>query len=183
MISNEMKHAIRTRTEVQHVFVCLRRLLALYDDVSIYYDVIFRRIQYAGLIGDEKVNLCVDDGMVDLVLDADGLTACRDILGGYLPIKDIDDGITYLQRQNAIISNQNTQLGILRNCSVSQLKSMLNEADSYFKGANIELIREMLQEELHTRSLYGRFRAAVLNLLYRVRRYPRLLESAYAFRT
>jgi hypothetical protein len=154
----------------------------MYDDVSIYYDVIFRRIQYAGLIGDEKVNICVDDGMVDLVLDADGLSECRDILCGYLPCGDIDDYIAFIRRQNAIIDNQNTQLAIMRNCTVSQLKSMISNADSYFKGANIELIGEMLQEELKTRSLFGRFRAAVLNLIYRVRRFPRLIECAYALR-
>lgn len=179
MLSNEMKNAIRQRKDLQHVFVCLRRLLALYDDVSIYYDVIFRRIQYAGLIDGENVQLCVDNSTVDLSLNEHGLSECRDILGGYLPIADIDDGIVYLRRQNAIITNQNTQLAIMRGCTVSQLKSMLNEADSYFKGANIELISEMLQEELKTRSVYGRIRAAALNVLYRVKRYPRLIECAY----
>jgi hypothetical protein len=183
MIPQNMKYAIHTRKDLQHVFICLRRLLAIYEDVSIYYDVIFRRIQYAGLIDGENVQLCVDNSTVDLSLNENGLSVCRDILGGYLPISDIDDGITYLRRQNAIISNQNTQLAILRNCTVHQLRAMINEADSYFKGANIELISEMLSEELRTRSLFGRIRAAVLNLLYRVRRYPRLLESAYVLRT
>lgn len=179
MISSELKNAIRQRKDVQHVFVCLRRLLALYEDVSIYYDVIFRRIQYAGLIDGDSVQICVDNNTVDLSLNEHGLSACRDILGGYLPIEDIDDGITYLRRKNAIITNQNTQLAIMRNCTVHQLRAMLNDADNYFKGANIELITEMLQEELRTRSVYGRIRAAVLNLLYRVRRYPRLIECAY----
>jgi hypothetical protein len=180
MISNEMKHAIRTRTEVQHVFVCLRRLLALYDDVSIYYDVIFRRIQYSNLIDGDSVQICVDNNTVDLSLNEHGLSACQDILGGYLPIEDIDDGIVYLRRQNAIIDNQNTQLAIMRGCTVSQLKSMLNEADSYFRGGNVALISEMLQEELRTRSVFGRIRAAALNMMYRVKRFPRLIECAYA---
>jgi hypothetical protein len=152
----------------------------MYDDVSIYYDVIFRRIQYSNLIDGENVQLCVDKSTVDLSLNEHGLSACRDILGGYLPIEDIDDGIVYLQRKNAIISNQNTQLAIMRNCTVCQLKSMLTNADSYFKGANVELITEMLQEELRTRSVFGRIRAAALNMMYRVKRFPRLIECAYA---
>jgi hypothetical protein len=71
----------------------------------------------------------------------------------------------------------------MRGCTSLQLKTMINEADSYFKGANIELISEMLQEELRTRSVFGKIRAAALNLLYRVKRYPRLIESAYVLRT
>jgi hypothetical protein len=157
--------------------------VALYEDVSIYYDVIFRRIQYAGLIGDDSVQICVDNNTVDLSLNEHGLSACRDILGGYMPVEDIDDYIAFVRRQNAIIDNQNTQLAIMRGCTVHQLRTMLNESESYFRGANVELLQEMLQEELRTRSVYGRIRAAVLNLLYRVRRYPRLLESAYVLRT
>jgi hypothetical protein len=60
---------------------------------------------------------------------------------------------------------------------------MLNDADNYFKGANVELITEMLQEELRTRSVFGRIRAAALNLVYRVKRYPRFIECAHALRT
>jgi hypothetical protein len=179
MIPKNMKYAIHTRKDLHHVFICLRRLLALYDDTAIYYDVLFRRIQYAGLIDGENIQLCVDNTHVDLSLNEHGLSACRDILGGYMPGEDIDDYVGFIRSQNAIIDNQNTQLGILRNCTIPQLKVMINEADSYFQGANIELLKEMLQEELKTRSLFGRMRTAALNLVYRVKLVPRLLESAY----
>jgi hypothetical protein len=179
MISKNMKQAVQQRKDLQHVSICLRRMLAQYDDISIYYDVIFRRIQYAELIDGVSVQLCIEKNNVDLSLNEHGLSACRDILAGYMSDTDIDDYIGFIRSQNAIISNQNMQLGILRNCNVCQLKAMLNESESYFKGANVEMISALISEELKARSLLGRIRTAAMNFGYRVKIFTQFIDCAH----
>jgi hypothetical protein len=91
-----------------------------------------------------------------------------------MPSEDIDNYIESLQLENSIIDNQNTQLEILRNCSVKQLKTMLNEADSYFNSENIGTLKELVQEELKARSLFGKAQTVYLNLKYKAKMFPQL---------
>lgn len=120
--------AIMNRRTVPKQYLSVYKMLDIHG-MSQYKQVCCSRI--ANRIDDDHVLFDFINGC-DILLDYLGIIKCEDVLVGYIPVETLEDYQNYMELENEIIQQQNTQIELLQKCPAAELRNIRKNPKKYF---------------------------------------------------
>lgn len=148
---------IKDGTYVNDMMFDIQKLMAR-ADMELYAKPCCDRIEAAGLVDKVHV-LRIPPSPWRLQVDADGMEACREILGAYLQPEYLNEMHEIIKGCRNWTISVNNMLYSLRKISRKDLKTDLMDAFVYKVGEDDEQdVTELFKAELKSRKFSGRIR-------------------------